>query len=145
MINKIKNIYIKNREIIVYLIVGVLTTVVSLGVYYGLVLTILDPDNAIQLQIANVSSWVAAVTFAYFTNRIFVFRSKNKNMLKEGFKFYSSRVFTLLVDMLIMFVLVTLLHLNDKIVKVIVQFVVTVVNYVISKFIVFKKNKNDII
>lgn len=141
MIDKIKNIYFKNREIIVYLIVGVLTTIVSLGVYYGLVLTILDPNKALELQIANVISWIAAVTFAYFANRIFVFKSKDKNILKEGFKFCSSRVFTLLVDMLIMFIMVTLLHLNDKIAKIVVQVVVTVLNYIISKFIVFKKSK----
>jgi putative flippase GtrA len=141
MIDKIKNICIKNREIIVYLIVGVLTTIVSLGVYYGLVLTILDPNKALELQIANVISWIAAVTFAYFANRIFVFKSKNKNMLKEGFKFCSSRIFTLLIDMLIMFIMVTLLHLNDKIAKIVVQVIVTILNYIISKFIVFKKNK----
>ena len=141
MIDKIKQIYVKNREIIVYLIVGVLTTLVSLGVYYGLVLTILDPNKALELQAANVTSWIAAVTFAYFANRIFVFKSKNKNMLKEGIKFCSSRIFTLLIDMLIMFIMVTLLHLNDKIAKIVVQVVVTVLNYIISKFIVFKKNK----
>ena len=145
MINKFKSIYLKNREIIVYLIVGVLTTIVSLGVYYGLVLTILNPNNAIELQLANISSWVAAVIFAYFANRIFVFRSKDKNMLKEGFKFCSSRIFTLLVDMLIMFLMVTILHFNDKIAKIVVQVVVTILNYIISKFIVFKKSKNDII
>ena len=66
------------REIIRYLIVGVLTTVVSLGTYYGLTLTVLDPDNAVQLQIANVLSWIAAVTFAYFANRKYVFRSENR-------------------------------------------------------------------
>ena len=141
MIDRIKNLFIKYREIIVYLIVGVLTTIVSLGVYYGLVLTVLDPNKAIELQIANILSWVAAVTFAYFANRIFVFKSKNSNMLKEGFKFCSSRIFTLLVDMLIMFVTVTLLHFNDKIAKIIVQVVVTILNYIISKFIVFKKSK----
>ena len=59
---------------------GVLTTVVSLGVYYALVLTILDPNNGFQLQIANVVSWIAAVTFAYYTNRKFVFKSNSKNV-----------------------------------------------------------------
>ena len=141
MVNKIKSIYLRNKEIVVYLIVGVMTTIISLGVYYALVLTILNPNNAVQLQIANVTSWVVAVTFAYFANRKFVFKSKNKNMLKEGFKFCSSRIFTLLVDMLIMFDLVTILNLNDKLVKIIVQVVVTVLNYILSKFIVFKKVK----
>ena len=75
--NKLIELYKKFSEIINYLIVGGLTTLVSLGVYYGLVLTILDPKHPVQLQIANVTSWIAAVTFAYFTNRVFVFKSKN--------------------------------------------------------------------
>ena len=84
---KIKELYIKYKEIINYLIFGVLTTVISLIVYYLTVLTFLDPENAIQLQIANILSWIAGVTFAYFTNRKYVFKSKEKNMLKEAAKF----------------------------------------------------------
>ena len=122
-----------------YLIVGGLTTVVSLGVYYGCVLTILDPEVAVQLQAANIISWIAAVTFAYFTNRKFVFESKNENKLKEAAAFYGSRVTTLLVDMGCMFLMVTLFGWNDKIAKLIVQVIVTVANYVLSKFIVFRK------
>ena len=137
MINLLK----KYKEIISYLIVGGLTTVVSLGVYYGLVFTILNPKNPVQLQMANVSSWIAAVTFAYFANRIVVFRSENKNIIKEMISFFTARVGTLLMDMGIMFVFVTLLGFNDKIIKLVVQVVVTVANYVFSKFFVFKKEK----
>ena len=78
---KILNLYKKYKEIINYLIVGVLTTVVSLAVYYISVFTFLNPDNSIQLQIANILSWIAGVAFAYFTNRKYVFESKNKNKL----------------------------------------------------------------
>ena len=127
------------KEIVNYLIVGGLTTVVSLGVYYGCVLTILDPEVAVQLQAANIISWIAAVTFAYFTNRKFVFESKNENKLKEAAAFYGSRVTTLLVDLGCMFLMVTLFGWNDKIAKLIVQVIVTVANYVLSKFIVFRK------
>ena len=76
---KLISLYKRYKEIVNYLIVGGLTTVVSLGVYYGCVLTILDPEVAVQLQAANIISWIAAVTFAYFTNRKFVFESKNEN------------------------------------------------------------------
>lgn len=69
------DLYKKYKEIINYLIFGVLTTVVSLVVYYGCVLTFLDPESAWQLQAANVISWIAAVTFAYFTNRKYVLRA----------------------------------------------------------------------
>ena len=72
-------IYQKYKEIILYLIFGVLTTVISLLTYYALVYTILNPDNAWQLQLANIISWIAGVLFAYVTNRKYVFESKNKN------------------------------------------------------------------
>ena len=135
-------VYHKNEEIWNYLIVGVLTTFVSLGAYYLAVFTVLNPNNAVQLQIANLFSWFCAVTFGYFTNRIFVFKSKEKNMLKEGFVFYSSRVVTLLLDMGIMGLFVTILGLNDKIIKLVVQVVVTIGNYILSKLFVFKKKKD---
>ena len=140
----IKNVYIKYKEIINYIIVGGLTTVVSLGIYYGLVFTVLDPNNAFQLQVANVASWVGAVTFAYFANRKYVFESNDRHIAKEMTKFYSSRVATLLMDAGIMFVSVTLLGFNDKIMKLIVQVIVTVLNYVFSKLMVFKKKGKDV-
>lgn len=139
MKKKLIDLYGKYREIVNYLIVGCLTTVVSLGVYYGCVLTFLNPEKALQLQAANVLSWIAAVTFAYFTNRSFVFQSKNENKLKEAAAFYGSRATTLLLDMACMFLMVTLAGWNDKIAKIIVQVLVTVGNYVLSKFLVFRK------
>lgn len=139
MIKKAVEIYRKYKEIINYLIVGGCTTLVSLGAYYGLVFTVLDPKNPVKLQVANIISWIAAVTFAYFTNRIFVFESKNMNMVREAGSFFLSRVSTLLMDMGIMFAAVTLLGMNDKIAKLIVQVIVTIANYVISKFFVFQK------
>lgn len=139
MMKKCMELYKQYKEIINYLIVGVLTTVVSLGVYYACVLTFLDPENAIQLQVANIISWVAAVTFAYFTNRKFVFESKNPDMLKEASAFVGARVATLLMDMLCMFIMVTCMSLSDKIAKLVVQVIVTVANYVFSKIFVFRK------
>lgn len=139
MMKKCMELYRQYKEIINYLIVGVLTTVVSLGVYYACVLTFLDPENAIQLQAANIISWVAAVTFAYFTNRKFVFESKNPDMLKEASAFVGARVATLLMDMLCMFIMVTCMGWSDKIAKLVVQVIVTVANYVFSKIFVFRK------
>lgn len=139
MWNKCLKLYKKYEEIINYLIVGGLTTIVSLGSYYLCIYTFLDPDVWYQLQAANIISWICAVTFAYFANRIFVFKSKNQKKFKESVSFYGSRVATLLMDMGIMFVFVTLLHLNDKIMKLVVQVVVTAANYILSKLFVFKK------
>ena len=131
-------IYHKNEEIWNYLIVGGLTTVVSLGTYYLCVYTFLNPNKPIELQIANIISWVFAVVFAYITNRKYVFKSKEKNIKKEAFSFIGSRVATLLLDMLMMFILVSLLCINDKISKVISQVLIVIANYIISKLIVFK-------
>ncbi len=136
---QIMDLYHRYEEIINYLVVGVLTTVVSLAVYYGLVLTVLDPEDAFQLQAANVISWIAAVAFAYVTNRRYVFKSKSQDRLKEASAFVSSRVVTLLMDMAVMFVLVTVLKGSDKLAKLVSQVVVTVANYVFSKLFVFKK------
>lgn len=129
------------REVISYLIIGFLTTIVSLVSYYLLTTYILNPDKPIELQIANVLSWILSVTFAYFTNRKYVFRSNDKNVLKEGMKFYSARLLTLFMDMAIMFIFVSLLGINDKIIKLVSQVVVVVANYIISKFMVFKKTR----
>lgn len=136
---KIKELYSKYKEIINYLVVGVLTTVVSLVVYYALVFTILNPENAFQLQVANVLSWIISVAFAYVTNRKFVFESKEQNKLKEATKFVTSRISTLLLDMLIMYLGVSVLNFSDKIIKLVSQVLVIVGNYVLSKLFVFKK------
>ena len=134
----IKELYIKYKEIINYLIFGVLTTIVSLATYYLLVLTILNPNKPLELQIANIISWITCVTFAYITNRKYVFNSSNKNILKEGIKFYSSRLTTLFLDMLFMYIFVSKLNFNDKIIKLILQVIITILNYILSKILVFK-------
>lgn len=139
MIKKIKALYIKYKEIINYLIVGGLTTFVALVVYYGSVLTFLNPNNGIELQIANILSWIAGVIFAYFTNRKYVFESKNPNKLQEAAKFTASRLVTLFLDMAIMFIGVTLLKFNDKIIKLVAQVLVIIGNYIFSKLFVFNK------
>lgn len=135
-------IYYKNPEIWNYLIVGLLTTVVSLVTYFIATRTILNPEKEIELQIANVISWVFAVAFAYVTNRVFVFKSKNKNIISELAKFIGSRVASLIMDMLIMLVIVSIMGLSDVIGKIVSQIVVTIANYVLSKLLVFTKKEN---
>ena len=136
----ISELYHKYREVIMYLIFGVLTTVVALAIYYGLVYTIIDPNDAFWLQVANFISWAGGVVFAYITNRKYVFQSHETNKLKEVSSFVGARLLTLFMDMAIMFVGVTLLHGNDKVIKLISQVVVIVANYVFSKLFVFKRN-----
>lgn len=135
----LRELYQKYREVIMYLIFGVLTTVVSLAIYYGLVYTIIDPQNGFLLQVANFVSWFGALIFAYVTNRKFVFQSHETNKVKEALSFAGARLVTLFMDMAIMFIGVTLLHGNDKIIKLISQVVVIVANYIFSKIFVFRK------
>lgn len=139
---KIKALLKKYKEILFYILFGVLTTFVSLAVYYLCILTVFNPENGIQLQLANLVSWFISVLFAYLTNRKYVFASKNKNYFSEIVKFYGSRICTLLLDMLLMGIFVSLLHFNDKIVKLFVQIVVIILNYIFSKIIVFRGVNN---
>lgn len=132
-------IYHKNEELWNYLIVGLLTTVVSLATYFICTETFLDPRNDLQLQIANIISWIFAVAFAYITNRVYVFKSKSKEYFKEISSFVGARILSLLMDMFTMFIIVSVLHLNDKIGKLFSQVVVTIANYILSKLFVFKK------
>lgn len=142
---KIIELYKKYEEIINYLIIGVLTTIVNLVVKYALLFTILNASNPMQLQIAVIISWVIACIFAYITNRKIVFKSKSNKILKEFISFVFARIFTLLLEMLIMFIFVTSFKLNSDlwviIWSIVAQVVVIVVNYILSKLVIFK-NKN---
>jgi putative flippase GtrA len=135
-------VYHKNEELWNYLIVGGLTTFISIIIKWGLLFTILDSDNAFQLQIAVIISWIVAFLFAYICNRIFVFKSKNKK-LKEFIKFFISRITTLLMEMFLMWFFITLLKLNSNVWVIIwtlvVQVLVIVFNYIFSKIFVFKE------
>lgn len=140
MVIKIKQILKKYdlREIIAYLIVGVLTTVINLLIYYLCTELFLDSNKIIQVEIANVIAWIVAVIFAYYANRIVVFRSKNDNVINEGVKFFLGRIFTLLLEILLMALMVSILRINDKVAKLVCQVVIIIGNYIISKLIVFK-------
>lgn len=130
-----KELIYKNKEILLYLIFGVLTTVVNIVVYY-ISAELLD----IHYLISNALAWVLSVLFAYITNRKYVFNSHNKNVIKEMISFFGSRLATGVLDMALMWVLVNNHLLNDMISKVVVNVIVIVLNYVLSKLVVFKSN-----
>ena len=129
------------KEIIRYSFIGLLTMIITLLTYYLLTFAILNPTNEIQLQLANIVSWSLAVIFSYLCNRKYVFNSINKNIKTEMISFFISRLFTLLIDMLGMYITVSVFNLNDKIMKIIVQIIVVILNYVISKFLVFRRKQ----
>lgn len=137
------SIYYTNPEIWNYLIVGLLTTLVSIGVKFGLLFTIFNAHHPMELQLAVIASWIAAVTFAYIANRVFVFKSKSKKYMREIIAFVGGRILTLLMEMFVMWFFITLLKLNTDawvlIVTVFCQVLITVANYVLSKLFVFTK------
>ncbi len=135
--------YKKYKELFNYLVVGVLTTVISIVSKWILLFTIFDAENAFELQVSIIISWILSVLFAYFANRIFVFCSKNKNIFKEMVSFFGARVLTLVMEMVIMWFFITLLGLDSNIWVMIWTFVtqvlIMVCNYIFSKLFVFKK------
>ena len=136
---KIKELYNKYKEILMYLIFGVLTTVVNI-VSYFLLARILHIDTVVSTVIALILS----ILFAYITNKIFVFESKTntvKELLKEIISFFGCRAFTGILDVAFMYITVDVFNLNDMIMKIISNIVVIIVNYVFSKLIIFKKDK----
>lgn len=134
LLSKFAPFYKKHKSVLLYLLFGGLTTVVSIGTY-ALFLPVVSP------LIANIISWVAAVTFAYVTNRTWVFASKEKGLaiIQEAFAFYGGRVFTLGLEEVVLYVFITLLFFPPLTVKVFAQVIVLILNYVISKLFVFKK------
>lgn len=132
------NIYKKNKEIINYLIFGVLTTVVSFVVYF-----IFAKIFKIDEVISNVISWFFSVLFAFITNKLYVFESKEtgkKTLLKEIISFYLARLFTGVVcDLGVFALMVKTFKINDVLSKLVTQVIVIVLNYVLSKLIVFRK------
>ena len=135
MLNKLLNLYKKYKEIINYLIFGVLTTLISIVTY-----AIFTKVFHIDYLISNVLSWIIAVLFAYITNKIFVFESKSKKNIKEITSFFFFRVVSLIMEMIILYVFVDMLHIDDLVTKIIAQIIVIVSNYVFSKVFVFKKD-----
>ena len=122
------------KEIINYLIFGVLTTVVNVVVYW-----LLNTCLNMNYLISNAIAWIVSVLFAYITNRKFVFESNNSSMINELVKFVGARLSTGIMDMILMWLLVDILSINSLICKILVNVFVIVLNYVFSKVLVFKE------
>lgn len=143
MIEKLKELWVKYEEIIAYLIVGVLTTIVSWAACFVAEL-FLDASVGWQNAIINTIGWVAGVCFGYVTNRKFVFKSTNPDILKEFTQFAGARVSTWILDIVIMYVTVNMIHMNYWIAKIFISSVlVMIANYVFSKLFVFKKTDKN--
>ena len=122
-----------DRELILYVVFGAFTFFVNLISYFFFA-NILN----INYLVSNAIAWFLSVLFAYITNRTWVFESKSPKILKEMSLFFGGRIFSGVVDMVLMYTFIDLLVFNDSISKIVVQIIVIVLNYIFSKLIVFK-------
>lgn len=127
----------KYREIIIYGVVGVLTTAVSWIASFVLKL-FLDDQIAWQNLIINTLSWIAAIAFAYPANRKYVFASKNSNIIRECAEFVGARLATGVMEVGLMSLTVNVLKINFWVSKLLVSIIVIIANYILSKLVVFK-------
>ena len=134
---KIKELYFKYKEVINYLFFGGCTFLVSIISFY-----LFNKVFTLNEHVANVLSWILAVSFAYVTNKKYVFESKTsekKDLLKEITSFVSARILTLVMEEIILLIGVNMLNIDSMIVKIVAQVVVIVSNYFLSKLFIFKK------
>ena len=127
----------KKNEIILYIIFGILTTLINI-ISYALFTRVIMLDT----YISNIIAWILSVLFAYLTNRKYVFKIDNNNTskkIKELFSFYGLRIVSLIIDMFIMYILINLINIDDLISKIITNIFVIVVNYLFSKYLIFNK------
>ena len=143
MIEKVKELCKKYQEIIAYLIVGVLNTIVSLAAWYICAYTILDAQVPWQNVVLSIINWVVGVLFGYVMNRKYVFKSTEPNILKEFLQFSGGRISTGLLDALGMVLMINVLHTDENFARIVVAVLVVIGNYVISKLFVFKKKPEE--
>lgn len=138
MIETVKELIIKHKAFILYGIFGVLTTIVNVVSYY-----LCARMLALNTVVSTVIAWLLAVIFAYLTNRKWVFESKEnttKGIIREIVAFFSCRIATGVLDVVIMFVFVDMMMWNDVLIKFASNVLVILLNYVASKLIIFKNN-----
>ena len=130
--------YQKYKEPLLYLFFGGLTFFLSIGLYW-----LFAYPFGFEPLVANIISWILCVSFAYITNRTWVFTQKahgGKSIMREAISFAAGRLATLGLEELILWLGITVLGVNDLIVKIIGQVLVIIGNYVISKWFVFRKS-----
>ena len=139
MVQFIKKMLTKYREQIAYLFFGGLTTLISWGLYTLLYYVLFNQSLNV---LSNIITEIVAITFAYVTNKLFVFRSKTqekKDFLKEILSFFALRAVSFFVNLGAMWLLVDVLFFEAWICKIVVNVVVIVLNYLFSKLFIFNK------
>jgi putative flippase GtrA len=139
MENYMKNLFLKYKEILLYLIFGGLTTVTNIVVYY--IFARIIGVNTIS---STLVAFIVSVIFAYITNKMWVFESKTTDiseLIKEASSFFGGRLFSGGFDLLVMYLFVDVLLFDDMIIKILSNVCVVIMNYLISKLFVFKGEK----
>ena len=138
----LKSIFSANRQIILYLFFGVCTTAIN-TICYWLLYDVLTLSNIVSTIIA----WLAAVVFAFVTNKRFVFESKRTNTterINEVISYFGCRLLTGILDVAIMAITVDMLQWNGLLWKLFSNIIVTIINYVASKYLIFKGNCSNV-
>ena len=139
LLQKLAALWTKYREALLYLIFGGLTTLLNI-VAYALLTRLLSVDYLLS----NIIAWTLSVLFAFITNKLVVFQSRRASssaVFLEAVLFFGGRLFSLGVDTLILYVGVDWLHWHDLVVKILSNVVVIILNYFISKLLVFRKKR----
>ncbi len=139
MLEKAKRYYQRKRSVVNYIIFGVSAFFISF-----LVFALLEQLTPMDWATANIVAWIAATIFSYYTNRSYVFNSHHEKFLSEAIemaRFFVGRGFTLIAEELILWIGIQLLGMYSLTVKLIAQIVLITLNYLISKFIVFRKKE----
>ncbi|WP_028401394.1 GtrA family protein [Ectobacillus panaciterrae] len=129
----------RKKEIFNYLFFGGLTTLMNIVTYF---LVTAGYHGAYKMIIANIISWIASVSFAYVTNKKYVFNSQNSNMsqmMKEFVSFMGVRLLSLFIDTGSLILFAKVLGINELISKIIANVIVVVFNYFASKYFIFRK------
>ena len=137
----IKKTVIKYRSLITYGVFGVLTTIVNIVTY-----NLCYYKFTISNTVSNIIAWIFAVTFAYLTNKVWVFESKSwswKNLKREIMAFVSCRLTTGILDIIIMYACVDIMQWHAMVMKIISNVLVIILNYIFSKLVIFKKNEME--
>ncbi len=139
---KISQLFFKYKEIILYVFFGGLTTAVNWVSYLLLVSIMGGAESTSAVMTATIVSQILSILFAYFTNRKWVFESKvrgAKPIAVEMTKFFGCRGASIVLDIIVMFVGVSVLHLNDAVMKLLSNVLIVIVNYLFSKVFIFTK------
>lgn len=139
------------RELFIYALAGIVTTIINYLVYVlttrlGSAVFRIPVTNAFLLLAGNVLGWIFSVAFAFWSNKVYVFKSaswEKPTVLRELIPFVAARLFSLVLDNAFMELAVCLMGMNDLIAKLLSNLLVILMNYFLSKFLIFRKKKTE--